>query len=299
MMRKAVYRIGAVALFFSALVGIGSTPDAFSHKVGPGRETVTARGIAVKVHTYRPSDCTEPALLFVFHGNSRSASSYLDHARPLADRECLLVFAPLFDEERFPNATYHRGGVVDDDGVLPRADWTVDIVAELVSWARRREGRPDAPYYLFGHSAGGQFLSRVAAFAPPPDAKRIVIANPSTHVLASLDEAAPYGFGGVFGPEEAAQLRTYLALPVTIFLGTEDIEDEDLTDTDAARRQGTNRLERGRAAFASARDTALRNGWPFGWRLVEAEGVGHSARDMLKSDRVEDAFGLRVPAPAE
>ena len=57
-----------------------------------------------------------------------------------------------------------------EDGVAPRDEWTVDMVPELVSWARRREGRLDAPYYLFGHSAGGQFLSRVAAFAPPSDA---------------------------------------------------------------------------------------------------------------------------------
>jgi hypothetical protein len=251
----------------------------------------------MRVHTYRPSNCTEPALLFVFHGNSRSAASYLDYARPLADRACLLVFAPLFDEERFPNSAYHRGGIVDDDGVLPREDWTVDIVADLVSWARRREGRPDAPYYLFGHSAGGQFLSRVAAFAPPPDAERIVIANASTHVLASLDEPAPYGLGDVFGPAATGQLRTYLALPVTIYLGTEDTEDEDLTDTVEARRQGADRLERGRAAFALARETALRNGWTFGWRLVEASGVGHSARDMLGSERADDAFGLRVSDP--
>ena len=46
------------------------------------------------IYTYRPTGCVESALLFVFHGNSRTASNYLEYARPLADRACFLAFAP-------------------------------------------------------------------------------------------------------------------------------------------------------------------------------------------------------------
>ena len=180
------------ALFFLALLyAIAIAPEAIGRPLGSDREAADIRGVKMTIHTYRPEGCIEPALLFVFHGNSRTALNYLEYARPLADRACFLVFAPLFDEERFPNWSYHRGGIVNDDGPAPREDWTVEMVAEMVSWARRREGRLDAPYYLFGHSAGGQFLSRVAAFAPPSDAMRVVIANPSSYVMPSLAEPAP------------------------------------------------------------------------------------------------------------
>lgn len=282
------------ALFFLALLyAIAIAPEAICRPLGSNREAADIRGVKMTIHTYRPEGCIEPALLFVFHGNSRTALNYLEYARPLADRACFLVFAPLFDEERFPNWSYHRGGIVNDDGPAPREKWTVEMVAEMVSWARRREGRLDAPYYLFGHSAGGQFLSRVAAFAPPSDAMRVVIANPSSYVMPSLDEPAPYGFGGVFDPATGeAMIRRYLQLPVTIYLGAEDTGDEDLLENEAALRQGENRLERGETVYEAARSAAEAIGSDFAWKLVVVPGVGHSAESMLGSELALEALGL-------
>ena len=101
---------------FGAFVGDRHGAGGDLPPVGSDRETVTIRGVRMTIYTYRPTGCVEPALLFVFHGNSRTASNYLEYARPLADRACFLVFAPLFDEERFPNWSYHRGGIVNEDG---------------------------------------------------------------------------------------------------------------------------------------------------------------------------------------
>jgi len=274
------------------------TTDAFSQTGISGQAIATVRGMPIAVYTYHPLGCARPAFLFVFHGNGRGAASYRNSARPLADQVCFIVFSPLFDESRFPNWSYHRGGIVQDGTVLPREKWTVDLVEDLVEWARQEEGRPDAPYYLFGHSAGGQFLSRVGAFALPSDAERIVIANPSTQVLPSLDEMAPYGLGGVFDEDDGeARLRAYLQLPITIYLGLEDTGDEDLTNNSAANRQGKNRLERGEFVFRMGQSVARENGWEFGWRLVRVPGLGHSARDALRADQIDDALGL--PAPAD
>jgi len=202
----------------------------------------------------------------------------------LADKMCLIVYAPLFDKKRFPGWRYNRGGIVRDGRVLPQTEWTVGYVRDLLQWARLREHRPGAPYYLFGHSAGGQFLSRVAAFGLPADARRIVIANPSTYVLPSLDEDAPYGLGNAFDKLSGEkQLREYLKLPLTVYLGDEDTGDKDLTQNGPAMRQGENRLERGENFFELGRSVAKENGWVFGWRLVKARSVGHSARKMLSA----------------
>jgi dienelactone hydrolase len=258
------------------------------------RVSVDVRGIAIEVFFYRPKGCSQPALLFVFHGLSRAAASYRSSARDAADRYCMIVYAPLFDEDRFPNWKYHRGGIVRNDEVLPEREWTVTLVRDLVLWAREREGRPNAPLYLFGHSAGGQFLSRVAAFGPPLEASRIVIANPSTYVLPSTREPAPYGLGGIFSPSEAERrLRAYLERPVTIFLGDQDTGEKDLARGRSAERQGSNRLERGENTFRKAQEVAEANGWKFGWQLVRASGIAHSGREMLQADELRDAFGLR------
>ena len=132
----------------------------------------------------------------MFHGVARNARTYRDYARPLADRNCLLLVAPLFDQRDFPGWRYQRGGIVKDGVVQNPSDWSGRLVPALVDWARQQEGRPLA-YSLLGHSAGGQFLERLAAFVPT-QAKRIVVANPGSYVFPSLDVAAPYGLGKVY-----------------------------------------------------------------------------------------------------
>lgn len=259
---------------------------------GAGRLRVELEGESFEVFTYRPAGCAAPSLLLVFHGNGRGAESYRDSAEEIADRGCFVIYAPLFDEDRFPSWRYHRGGVAHDGELQPEADWTVRFAALFVEWARRTEDRPDAPVFLFGHSAGGQFLSRVAAYALPERVSRIILANPSTYVMPGAEEDAPYGFGLLPSLQAEQRLRDYLAAPVTVYLGREDTGDEDLTMTEEAQRQGENRLERGQYVFEQARRAAETNGWPFNWRLVYAEDVGHTARGMLEADEMFAALGF-------
>ena len=47
-----------------------------------------------------------------------------------------------------------------------------------------------------GHSGGGQFLIRLAAFNPH-EAERIVVANAGTQVFPTRDLNFPFGFGGL------------------------------------------------------------------------------------------------------
>lgn len=249
-------------------------------------------GHELTVFQYQPRGCAAPSVLMVFHGNGRTAESYLNSAKPLADEACFVIYAPLFDRDRFPNWSYHRGGLVDDGRMRPENEWTVEMADDLVDWVRAQDHGADPPIYLFGHSAGAQFLSRVAAYALPDDVSRIILANPSTYVLPTTDEAAPYGYGGLPGDMTQEWMRDYLAAPITVYLGDEDVGDEDLTMTDAAVRQGINRLDRGQRTFAQAEAIAKQNGWTFNWRLEYADGVGHTARGMLGADDMIEALGF-------
>jgi pimeloyl-ACP methyl ester carboxylesterase len=287
-------RVLAVALSVAAAMMISaSAPPASgaSSHIGAGARQyiVPVGGANMTMFTYRPRNCADPVLLLVFHGLGRNADGYRDHARPLADRLCMLVVAPLFDKERFPTWRYQRGGIVKRGVVQPSDAWTGQVVLEIADWVRRTEGR-NLDYYMLGHSAGGQFLSRVAAFVPT-EARRIVIANPSTYVFPDLTTPVPYAFGGVYsaGAEEA-ELRRYLAVPLTIYLGQEDIGDKDRNDTPEALAQGETRYERGRNAFQVGRDLARSRGWAFNWRLVELPGVGHSARKMFAAPQAVAAL---------
>src|SRR5262245_16648192 len=201
---------------------LASSLAASASVAGPittGEHTAETNGTQLTVLTYRPAECPDPSLLLVFHGAQRDAANYRDFARPLADQHCLLVVAPRFDQHTYPSWRYQRGGIVRKNGTVRRSqDWTGQLVPGLVDWARQQEGRPLA-YSLIAHSAGGQFLSRLAAFVPT-EARRIVLANAGTYVFPTLAVDAPYGFGKVFSRgERETQLQRYLQQPLTIYLG--------------------------------------------------------------------------------
>jgi pimeloyl-ACP methyl ester carboxylesterase len=286
--------------FLGALLGVLVAGEAAAQAFGDGRTEARVGGYDIEVYTYHPSGCARPSILFVFHGTGRSAEMSRDAARPLADSACLVIYAPRFDKERFPNWRYQRGGVVHDGEVQPEETWTVSLVDDLIDWAQAQEQRPDAPTYLFGHSAGGQFMSRVAAYELPSEALRVVVANPSSYVRPDLEENSPYGFDHMGDrATEEEMLRAYLAAPMTIYLGGEDTGDAYLMTNPPAMRQGENRLERGENVFEEGREMAERNGWTFNWRLVIADEVGHQAGRMMRSPEMLEALGLVAPEGEE
>jgi pimeloyl-ACP methyl ester carboxylesterase len=277
--------VGMLGCWLAALQALAEPISA-----GAGKQTVNLGGTRMEVFTYRPAPCSDPSLLLVFHGAARDAEDYRDYARPLADRHCMLVIAPLFDRKRFPSWRYQRGGIVDATGRVrnPR-EFTGRLVLDLVDWARKQEGR-DLPYSLIAHSAGGQFLGRLAAFIPN-EARRVVIANPGTYVLASLTVDAPYGLGKVYSAaEDEDRLRRYLQQPLTIYLGQADDQDDDRNNSAEARAQGASRHERGLNTFNAAKTLAQARGFPFNWRLIELPGVGHDARKMLSAPQASEAL---------
>lgn len=251
--------------------------------VGSARTELPDQVEPIVLFTYKPPTYREGPLLIVCHGVGRNAEDYRNFAITLAERFGVMVVAPLFDKERFPTLRYQRGGLVDAAGRAERPEkWTYAYIPRIVAHVRTREGRPALPYYLIGHSAGGQFLVRLAAFLPG-EATRIVAANAGSHLFPTRAATFGYGFAGL-PPELSSDevLRRYLAAPLTLYQGTGDtIADPNMDATPPAMQQGRNRLERGRAAFAAAEALARERGWAFHWRLVETAGIGHDAAFMF------------------
>ncbi|HEY7661833.1 MAG TPA: hypothetical protein VH934_01790 [Xanthobacteraceae bacterium] len=284
---RHVTRIPIAVLFLSCCLTV--TPVAAEPiPTGNGRQTADLNGTPMTVFTYRPA-CSDPTLLLVLHGAERQARSYRDDVRALAVKQCLLVVAPHFGKRDFPTWRYQRGGIVRDGVVQDPREWTGRLVLALVDWVRRQEGRP-LPYSLLGHSAGGQFLDRLAAFVPT-DARRIVVANPGSYVFPSLDIAAPYGLGQVdAGADGEARLRRYLEVPLTIYLGQGDTHPNEGDNSPNARAQGASRYQRGLNVFNAAKMLAQSRGWTFNWRLVETPWVGHDARGMFSAPQASEAL---------
>ena len=259
---------------------------------GPGKFECPNGTEPITVFTYKPPTYKEGPLLIVCHGVGRNAEDYRNFAITLAERFGVIVVAPLFDKDRFPSPRYQRGGLLDANGKTQASEaWTYAVIPEIVAQVRSLEAKPKLPYYLIGHSAGGQFLVRLAAFMPG-EAVRIVAANPGSHLFPDRVQKFGYGFGGL--PDELSNdevIRRYFAAQLTIYLVTGDNTPEHSFDASPEGMvQGPNRLARGRACFAAAQKLAQTRGWAFNWRKVETPGIGHEAAFMFAAKEAGDAL---------
>lgn len=266
---------------------LGTPAGAYAAGVDPGdsRIVVDAHGTDIEVFAHKPANYDGRALIVSLHGVGRNASGYRNSTRALGEQFGALVIAPLFDRERFPAWRYQHGGIVrrgPEQTLQPiiASERTSELLKTVIDKIRTAEGMPDMPYVLLGHSAGGQFLSRIAALAAL-DPVRIIIANPGTWLTPSLEERFPYGLGGLpDGLADASTLERYLTRPITVMVGTADTEADNLSMTPAAKRQGDTRHARALRVFAQAQAHAEALKLPFGWSLLEIPGIGHSARAM-------------------
>lgn len=269
--------------------GLASEP-----RISTGKSTVKllADNVSLEAFCYKPTNYKAKRLILVMHGVNRNADEYRDHSIGMADRFEALVVAPKFDKERFPSIKYNRGGILTEDKqASPPNEWTYRLIPAIVQQIRQREGQDDLHFWIIGHSAGGQFIVRMSAFLDT-GAERMVAANPGSHLFPNKLLPFGYGFGDL--PESLAnedRIRNYLAAPLTIFLGTaDDHADEYFDDSPEAMQQGAGRYQRGVACYRIAKQLAEQNNWKFGWRIVEAPGVGHDHQAMFDHPQCQNAL---------
>jgi poly(3-hydroxybutyrate) depolymerase len=282
----------------AAAIGLFSGACAFAADPlpkGSSEFILPNNGEPVQVFTYKPPTYEDGPLLVVIHGSDRDAENYRNNAITVAERFNMIVVAPLFDKERFADERYKRGcGMMKDGKLQPKDQWTFNVIDRLVAEMRGRENAPHLPYYLLGHSGGGQFVAKMAMFFPG-GAVRFVAANPGSNVFPDPSMPFPYGFGGL-PPEltDAATLQRALAAPLTLFLGTGDVYQNVAIDgfdmSPNAMKQGPVRLARNHNFFNLMKKLAADHGWAFNWRLVETPDIGHSGSKMFHADEIGDAL---------
>ncbi|MGV3617387.1 MAG: hypothetical protein ACO1SV_18840 [Fimbriimonas sp.] len=264
---------------------------------GSSKLDLTVNGTPLEVFVYKPKSYRGDRMVMVCHGTLRNADEYRDDSRKMAERFGVLVVAPKFDEARFPSRRYHRGGILRENGTAaPQSEWTYPFLPEIARQIREREGRPSMPFILLGHSAGGQFLVRMAGFYAS-GAERIVAANPGSDLFPTRSMPFGYGYGNL--PAELSgddKIRQYLAQPLTLYLGGSDnTYDEYLDTSPEAMAQGPGRRQRNQACFEAARKLAAEKGWAFNWRIVIAPGVNHDHQRMFEHPQADVAlFGRKI-----
>lgn len=177
--------------------------------------------------------------------------------------------------------------------------WIFQDLDRIFDRVRDELGLETRTYDLFGHSAGGQILHRLALFAPSERLGRILAANAGWYTVPTFERAFPYGLSGTDLSRD--QLTEAFSTRLVVFLGEEDDADEtrgSLRRTPEANRQGPHRLARGRHFFRTARKKAEKLGVPFRWELVVVPDVGHDYERMGEA-AAEHLYGRSGPAGGE
>ncbi len=272
----------AALLLAVALPAHAATP------IPPGKwrfDFVDQKGRAdrpIRVYTYRPRRCdTRCPIQFVMAGVKRNASQYRDYWELMADRYSILIVAPEFQQESWPKAAaYNLGDVATQDNP---EKWSFSAIEHLFDEVR--DGQTE--YRIFGHSAGGQFVQRMALFRPDNRAAVMVAANPGWYTMPEWrkDKAAdsfPYSLVGSKAGER--ELKRALERKFILLLGEndDDPDDENLNKSSGAEKQGPTRVERGENFFKAATAAARTLDSKFAWELVEVPDTAHDGAAMSR-----------------
>jgi hypothetical protein len=262
---------------------------------------VARDGTTLSAFVYRATafDPGDGPIWFVMHGAGRGSRAYIRAAAPVAERHNALAIAIEFSARAYPEMEAYTLGVTTRGEPDERAhrerrwrdrdSYVFSEVEHVFEAVRRLYGGHQQGYYLFGHSAGAQFVHRLLTFLPDARVLRAVAANAGWYTLpVSGDDAQfsmPYSLRGA--PLESMQLQSLFRKQLTVMLGAHDTaeakDDPLLRGTPAAMAQGTTRLERGKNYFATARAVASKIDAPFNWRLAIVPYAAHEVSQMIGS----------------
>ena len=239
--------------------------------------------LPITLNCYRPEGVAADApVVLVQHGVLRNGDDYRDFWMPAADRYGLQIMAPTFSNEHWPGVeSYNNGSIwTEDDGLRDAEYWAYQAVKSLAQQLRDTGMVRNQPLYLFGHSAGGQFVHRLVSTLGADGFAGVVAGNPGWYTLPNTAPTFPEGLAGIGLPDNA--LARLLATPMVILAGDQDTDtsDPNLPAEPAALRQGPHRFARARHYYAAGQAAAQALGMPLAWQLHEVAGIGHDGAAM-------------------
>jgi poly(3-hydroxybutyrate) depolymerase len=206
-------------------------------------------------------------LLVVVHGASRDVQEYAKQFTDFADEKRYIILAPYFP----PDDRFQQLGIGEKEKTIRFDERLLGLVSEIGGRLNVEQARFD----LFGFSAGGQFAHRFL-YLHPERLRSVVVASPGTVTIPKERYDWPAGFGDL---DDLANVRVDLErvrqVRVMLVIGRDDVDDDNLRETDEANRFGDTRVERARTLHQEWDDAKI------GHRYVEIKGLDHRLDDRI------------------
>src|SRR5262249_38531852 len=194
---------------------------------GFGRLSFVARdGNLLTARIYRSAgfDPAHGPIWFVMHGAGRDVDRYIRAAAPVAERYQALAIAIHFTKQAYPRGDDYTLGLSGPRGWRAPGDMLYAEIEHVFDLLLGSLGGRQTGYYLFGHSAGAQFVHRLLTFLPQPRVLGAVAANAGWYTLPTAQDprvhTMPYGLIG--GPVRLNALVGFFETPFVVLLGGSD-----------------------------------------------------------------------------
>ena len=248
-------------------------------------------------YSYVPTTVSpDTKLVALIHGTpakdespEETAHYYIVNWLDFAERHDLILIAPAFTQEDFSSreGDHALGGY---RGLLGRRIMADEWLLRLVQAYQETFGLSEKQFYLYGHSAGGQFTARFLV-THPERIKQAVISSAATYPQPTLEVAWPFGMGALetdiewdentidhvnIVPDKQSWLDS-TQVPLTVIVGLNDTSELP----PYPGQKGKNRFTIARNWVKDMESFAQENGLESQITFEMIPGKGHSMTNLI------------------
>jgi len=252
-------------------------------KYGPGfflyNDKTVPENSAMRAFYYKPSGFTaDSPIFFILHGYGREADKAMYAAAVSAETFNFLLVVPEYSFKLFPTWEEYNYG---NARKKPKELWTYFVNDRIFHFIKGLTKSRQEKYYLFGHSAGSQFVHRQLMVGASNFIEKAFAANAGEYAMPVFGETSfPWSMSGLDLSRE--DLKRFFSVDLYVLLGEEDIiQDKYFARGDVFDKQGNTRFERGKNFYKIGKKEAERLSFDFNWELVTVPHVGHSGLGTL------------------
>ena len=214
-------------------------------------------------------------VIFIIHGNSRDVERYINlWLEPSKDKNVILV-APHFTRSNYSNFGTLQIARSSGKILKNQSNNLKNSLSSFFTYFKNKYDLQTSTYSIFGFSAGSQFTHRYLLFSDDIQVDRVVLGSAGWYTFLN-NEPYPYGMRNM--PIERERYEWYLSREVLFILGAKDNDPnhESLNNSKGAKKQGSNRFERGQNYFKNLVIFSEENKIAFRWRYKVIEDLDHS-----------------------
>ena len=219
-------------------------------------------------------------ILFLLHGGSRTAEKYINEWLPIANDRNVVLIAPRFSAEFFPEYAYLMMSTKNGKLLKDQSMYLNNSLGLLFDFFRFKLKLSTPTYRLYGHSGGSHFIQRYLLLSQETNIEKAAMANAGFYTFVDDQISYPFGIKNMNVSNE--RIEWFLRLKGGIFLGDADNDPKhrSLPSMRKAKKQGKHRLERGTNFFNHLIELGVVSNLPFRWRYQIVDGVGHKNAGM-------------------